>query len=167
MASRATTPTTAIAVLTGVTVVWKRVSAVSRTPRPSALGASVNTPVTAGRTSPARSATVTPSTRTAVRVGSEVIVTAQSPAGRSTGARSTAPVVIRSAPSRTVARSPFSGSAAGSGFRGTVLRAVRSTGPASPRSAAQLKDASSRTGWYGINGIASAADEVLPAGGHA
>ena len=70
MPSRASTATTATAALTGVIVVWKRVSAVRASVTPSPR--SENAPTTAGRTSPSLASTTVSSTRTVVARGSEL-----------------------------------------------------------------------------------------------
>lgn len=142
MPSSASTPTTAIAALSAVIEVWKRVSAVrtSVTPPPT----SENAPTTAGRTSPSRVSAGVPSTRTWVDRGSDVTVIVQAPGGSGTRPRSTPSLATSRAFPSVARRRPGSGSAAGSGRGGTVDRTVR---PAAARAAAQSTVAVNATGW--------------------
>ena len=143
MPSRASTATTATAALTGVIVVWKRVSAVTASVTPSPR--SENAPTTAGRTSPSLASTTVSSTRTVVARGSELTATVHGPAGSGTRPRST-PSTATSTPSvAAVRRKPGRGSAAGSGWGGTV--ASSSVPGAAARAAAQSSVAVSATGW--------------------
>ena len=141
MPSRASTPTTAIAVFSGEIVVWKRVSASSATCTPA--GASLTSAATSGRTSPSRVRAGRPSTSTVVRAGSLTTDNVQGRSGRSTTPSSTPALVTCTSPPVAVSCKPYRRPAAGSGRSGTVDSSTRSPS----RATAHVVRAVSATGW--------------------